>query len=160
MITSSSVLAGPARPSQRWRIVAAAITISVLAACSGDLGAAKLKGIPKGAKRDVVLSTMGTGPLTATRETDALRVVNGFRRQIFIAQARQIEVLWYREQPGTLDDPISQQTETPVVVEADTLVGWGWKFYSPFAVTMKLPDPARDSIRLDSMVKASAPKTK
>ena len=160
MIASSSVATVPASSTRRWRIVAATITLGVLAACSGDLGAAKLKGIPKGAKRDVVLSTMGTGPLTATSETDALRVVNGFRRQIFISQARQIEVLWYREQPGTLDDAISQETETPVVVEADTLVGWGWKFYSPFAVTMKLPDPVRDSIRLDSMVKASAPKTK
>ena len=108
----------------------------------------------------MVLSTLGTGPLTAAREHDALRIVNGFRRQIFITQARQLEVLWYREAPGSLDDRITAKTETPVVVEADTMVGWGWKFYAPFAVAMKLPNPTLDSIRLDSMARASAPPKK
>lgn len=141
-----------------WRIVGASLALFALAACSGDLGEAKLKTIPKGAKRDAVISTLGTGPLVATRENDALRIVSGFRRQVFISQARQIEVVWYREEPGTLDDRITAKTETPVIIEADSLVGWGWKFYSPFAATMKLPDPLRDSIRVDSMAKASAPK--
>ena len=146
-----------ARIAKPCRIVGASLGLLALAACSGDLGEAKLKTLPKGAKRDAVLGSLGTGPLVATRENDALRIVSGFRRQVFITQARQIEVVWYREEPGTLNDRITPKTETPVIIEADTLVGWGWKFYSPFAVTMKLPDPLRDSIRVDSMAKASAP---
>jgi hypothetical protein len=136
------------------------VALLLLAACSGDVGSAKLKSLPKAAKRAEILSTMGTGPLTATREPDQVRIVSGFRRQIFITQARQIEVLWYREEPGSLNDPITQKRETPVVVESDTLVGWGWKFYTPFAAQMKLPDPVRDSIRLDSIYKSQkvAPK--
>ena len=144
------------RRTTSWRVVGASLALWALTACAGDLGEAKLKAIPKGAKRDVVLAALGTGPLTAMRENDALRVVSGFRRQVFITQARQIEVVWYREEPGTLNDVITQKTETPVVIEADSLVGWGWKFYSPFAIEMKLPDPMREAFRLDSMAKASA----
>jgi len=143
----------------RWRLLGAAATLVVLAACSGDVGAAKLKSIPKGANREAILSTMGTGPIAAVRENDQLRVVNGFRRQVFISQARQIEVVWYREEPGSLDDVITQARETPVVIESDSLVGWGWKFYHPFALSMKLPDPVMDSIRIDSLSKSQQPKT-
>jgi hypothetical protein len=156
----SATTAIPPRFAKSWRLVGASIALFALAACSGDLGEAKLKAIPPGAKRDVVLTALGTGPLAAAKENDALRIVGGFRRQVFITQARQLEVVWYREAPGTLDDVITPKTETPVVIEADTLVGWGWKFYSPFAVAMKLPDPTREGFRLDSLAKASAaPKT-
>lgn len=138
----------------RLRPLGIATTFVVLAACSGDVGAGKLKNIPKAAKRDAILSTMGTGPIVAVRPDDGLRVVNGFRRQVFITQARQIEVVWYREEPGSLDDAITRARETPVIIESDSLVGWGWKFYGPFAAAMKIPDPMRDSSRLDSIYKA------
>lgn len=153
----SAAASSGSRRRTSWRLIGSSVALLVLSACSGDLGEAKLKAIPKGAKRDVVLAALGTGPLAATAENDALRIVSGFRRQVFITQARQVEVVWYREEPGTLDDVITPKTETPVVIEADTMVGWGWKFYSPFAVTMKLPDPTRDAFRLDSLAKASAP---
>jgi hypothetical protein len=132
----------------------------MLAACAGDLGEAKLKAIPTGADRATVFSALGTGPITAVRENDALRVVSGFRRQVFVTKARQIEVVWYREQPGSLEDPITQKTETPVVIEADSLLGWGWKFYHPLADSLKLPDPIKDAARIDSMSKAQQPKSK
>lgn len=145
-------------PRQVLQTIGAAALLSILAACGGDLGEEKLKTIPPGANREAVLSTMGAGPLVATQEFDRRRVVNGFRAMKFITQGRTIEVLWYREQPGSLEDVITQKTETPVVIEADTLVGWGWKFYHPFAVTMKLPDPIKDAARIDSMSKAQQPK--
>lgn len=158
MHTFSSVKSIASRAT--WRQFGAATALLFLAACGGDVGAEKLKGLAKGATRDVVLSTLGTGPVTAIRPDDQLRVVNGHRRQVFVSQARQIEVIWYREEPGSLDDRITQQTETPVVVESDTLVGWGWKFYQPFAASMKLPDPVRDSLRLDSIVRSQRPVAK
>ena len=161
MHTYSSVSTRFARvASSRWRLLGAALATSLLVACGGDLGEEKLKSIPPGANRDAVLSTLGTGPVAAVRENDQLRVVSGFRRQGFVTKARQIEVVWYREQPGSLEDPITQKTETPVVIEADSLLGWGWKFYHPLADSLKLPDPIKDAARIDSMSKAQQPKSK
>ncbi|MCU0615722.1 MAG: hypothetical protein MUD17_01375 [Gemmatimonadaceae bacterium] len=124
------------------------------------MGAARLKSLPTGAKRADVVSTMGSGPmgsgpLASSNPTDAPRLVNGFRRQAFMANGKIIEVLWYREEPGSLEDPILRESETPVVIEADTLVGWGWKFYPQYAADNRIPDPERDRRWKDSSDKAA-----
>jgi hypothetical protein len=141
-------------PRTLLQVVAAAATLAIVAACGGDVGAAKLKKLPEDASRDAVLQAVGNGPIIPQAENDRLRVVNGFRRQVFITNARQIEVIWYREEPGSLNDKITKDRETPILVENGKMLGWGWKYYQPFADSMKLPDPVRDSIRLDSIYKA------
>ena len=139
----------------RW-IGAAAIAATVfLAACGqSDVGKAKLKSIPPAARRDAVLAAMGTGPLAPTFPNEAPRIVNGFRRQMYITNGKTYEIFWYREEPGTVADPILKERETPVVMEGDTLAGWGWKFFSAYAATTHLPDPTQEKARLDSIYKA------
>ncbi|MEP6780101.1 MAG: hypothetical protein ABJC26_09450 [Gemmatimonadaceae bacterium] len=141
--------------------VAAFATLVFLAGCgSGDVGEAKLKTIPKGAHRAEVLSVMGTGPLVSASANDAPRIVSGFRRQMYIVGGKTYEVLWYRDEPGSLKDAIVRKSETPLVVEGDSLLGWGWKFYGPFAKTTNLPNPELDQVRLDSIMLAKDPKYK
>lgn len=139
----------------RW---AGAITLTgslLLAACGpSDIGASKLKPLHSGATRDQVLAAMGTGPLAPTKPADQPRIVNGFRRQMFITSGQAFEVFWYREEPGTVEDPILKERETPVLMVGDTLAGWGWKFYSPFAAKINLPDPTADQARLDSIYRS------
>lgn len=128
----------------------------LLAACGpSDVGASRLKSLETGADRSLVVSTMGNGPLASNVAADGPRLVNGFRRQAFIVNGRTIEVLWYREAPGSLSDPILKTAETPVVIEADTLVGWGWKFYPQFAADHNIPDPEQDRKWQDSVDKAA-----
>jgi hypothetical protein len=145
----------------RWLGSAALASALVLAACGpSDLGAAKLKPLKTGTPRATVLSTMGTGPLAPTSPMEQPRIVNGFRRQMYITNGGNgYEVLWYREEPGTVEDPILKERETPLVLVGDTLVGWGWKFYTPYAKKEKLPDPSHDAARLDSIYKSQNPDT-
>ena len=143
----------------RWLGAAALLTTLALTACGpSDVGASKLKVLPKAAPRASILAAMGTGPLSPTQPSEQARIVNGFRYQRFITNGGQnYEVLWYREEPGTVEDPILKTKETPIVVVSDTLVGWGWKFYTPYAKTIPLPDPSQDKIRIDSIYKAQNP---
>ncbi len=151
---SISSEAAPRRALHRGLAVGA-LTL-LLAACGpSDVGASRLKGLESGADRSLVVSTMGNGPLASNVAADAPRLVNGYRRQAFISNGRTIEVLWYREAPGSLNDPILKTAETPVVIESDTLVGWGWKFYPQFAADNNIPDPERDRRWQDSVDKAA-----
>ncbi len=149
------------RPSRtsRWIVGAALLTTLALVACGpSDVGASKLKAIPKGAPRATILAAMGTGPLAPTKAADEPRIVNGFRHQRYITNGGQsYELFWYREEPGTVEDPILKNRETPIVVVGDTLVGWGWKFFTPYAKQERLPDPSQDQARLDSIAKAHEP---
>jgi hypothetical protein len=144
---------------RKWVSVAVISAIVFVAACSSDIGAAKLKSIPKGAKRDVVLAAMGTGPLAAATPVDAPRIVDGFRRQKYLTGGQTYEVLWYREEPGSLADPITKERETPIVIQGDTLLLWGWSKYTPFAAKLNLPDPTHDKARADSIQRLQNPGT-
>ena len=107
--------------------------------------------------RDSVLAVMGTGPLVGTG-VDTLRMAHGFRRQAFMVAGAQYEVLWYRDTPGTLDDPILKERETPLVIEDNKLKGLGWSFYDKLAQEKNLPNPSLSKQRLDSIVQSQQPK--
>lgn len=139
----------------RWVGIAALTTTVIFAACGpSDVGAAKLKAIPKASRRETVLAAMGNGPLVPTTPGDQPRIVNGFRRQMYITHGKTYEIFWYRDEAGTVADPILKERETPVVMEDDTLAGWGWKFFTPYAASAHLPDPSQEKARLDSIYKA------
>lgn len=141
--------------TSRWLGAAALVTTLMLAACGpSDVGADKLKAIPKAARREAVLAGMGTGPLSPVTPAEQPRIVNGFRHQMYITNGKTYEIFWFRTEPGTVSDPILKERETPVVMEDDTLAGWGWKFFSPYAAKVPLPDPTQDKARLDSIVKS------
>ncbi len=130
------------------------IFVLVTACGSDDVGSAKLKALKTGDNKARIAAIIGDGPIVANTDADKLRVALGYRVQKFVSNGVMHEILWYRESPGTLEDELSKVGNTPIVLTADTLVGWGWDFYDEYAVKNGLPNPSRDAARLDSISKA------
>ena len=129
--------------SRRFACVLFASSFAFFASCGGgDLGASRLRKAHSGMPRDSVLALLGTGSVTATGG-DSSRVVNGFRHQRFLVNAQLMEVIWYREAPGSVSDKITREMETPVVLASDTVAGWGWKYYLADGIKIGLPDPLK-----------------
>lgn len=146
----------PLKLSNSKSLLVAVVSLALLGACGpSDLGADRLKSIDAGASQAELLQAMGQGPLVASG-ADTMRVINGFRRQEFLVEGNQYEVIWYRAEPGSLTDPITKERETPIVLNADTVMGWGWKYYQGRAKALDLPDPTRDAARLDSISKSQS----
>lgn len=118
--------------------------VLVLAACgdsSPDIGADKLEPLAEGTPKDSVLLVMGEGPLTA-QFADTLRLEKGFRRETYLIDGKQYEVLYYRELQGNVAEPVQQAKETPIVLQNGKVLGWGWKYYVKTAMPdLKLPNP-------------------
>ena len=129
------------RSARNWALLVAAVSLS---ACGKDqVGAKRLKPVIAGISKDSVLAIMGTGPLTATY-SDTLRLDHGFRVEKFLIDAKMYEVLYYREEPGNVTEPVEQYTETPVVLTDGKVLGWGWKYYVETAMEeLKLPSPIK-----------------
>ena len=119
-------------------------TALLLGACGdghADVGADKLAALTEGSPRDSVLHVFGTGPLTA-KYADTLRLEHGFRRERYLIAGRQYEVLYYRELPGTVTEPVQQAKETPVVLQEGKVLGLGWRYYVETAMpALQLPNP-------------------
>jgi hypothetical protein len=62
-------------------------------------------------------------------------------------------VIWYRETPGSVEEPITRENETPVLLQADTVIAAGWADFDETALKLNLPNPYRSQERLDSMIK-------
>jgi hypothetical protein len=112
---------------------------AVVTACGGDVGASRLRKTHAGMPRDSVLQIMGTGAVAATG-ADTARVVNGFRAQRYLLNGNEVEVLWYQETPGGVNDVFTQEGMTPVVLANDTLAGWGWKYYLADGIKLGIPN--------------------
>lgn len=140
-------------------VLAGAVVLA--AACgSSDLGGDKLKALKTGDTRAKVAEVMGTGPLTSSTGADSTRLMQGYRLQRYVTNGTTHEIIWYREKPGTLEDGLDASLVTPVVLVADTVVGWGWNFFSKYAAKNGLPDPSKDASRLDSIAKSQMSKAK
>ena len=128
---------------------------AMLVACGGggDLGADRLADVKSGDSRDALLTTLGNGPLAATG-SDTLRLANGYRRQRYFVNGVTYEVIWFRAEPGSLQDDIVRERETPILLAADTVMGWGWSFFDTKARELDLPNPMREKARLDSIANA------
>ncbi|GAB1342321.1 hypothetical protein [Gemmatimonas sp.] len=129
----------------RSTYIAFAAAAVLLAACgdssSNDVGADKLGVLAEGSPRDSVLLVMGQGPLTA-QYADSLRLEKGFRRENYVIDGQQYEVLYYRELQGNVAEQVQQAKETPVVLKDGKVLGWGWKYFVETAMTdLKLPNP-------------------
>jgi hypothetical protein len=126
---------------------AAVGALAALAACGpSDIGAAKLKGLDHGAPRSEVLERIGKGTLTGMNAVDSARLVNGHLHQIFLSRGERYEVIWYRETPGALNDSIGRTFQTPIVLHADTVEGWGWKFFEKRSQETGIPNPYRPTL--------------
>jgi hypothetical protein len=122
-------------------------TLVAVAACGpSDIGASKLKGLEHGDPRSEVLERIGQGTLTGMNAIDSARLVNGHLHQIFLSKGERYEVIWYRETPGALNDSIGRTFQTPIVIHADTVEGWGWKFFEKRSLETGIPNPYRPTV--------------
>ncbi|MBL0890513.1 MAG: hypothetical protein IBJ19_07855 [Gemmatimonadaceae bacterium] len=141
------------------RFAAFAAIAALVTACgpSDVVGKDKLDPIEGGMPISRVAEIIGKGPLTPLQPSDSLRLYNGFRTQIFLAAGSQYRVIWYREEAGSIEDAITRERETPILIHADTVVGKGWSFYDDKAQELGIPNPYRDRERLDSISRAQTP---
>lgn len=129
----------------RTTYIAFTAAVLTLTGCSdnssSDVGADKLSVLSEGTPRDSVLMVMGQGPLTA-QYADTMRLEKGFRRETYLINGKQLEVLYYRELQGNVAEPVVQAKETPLVLQGGKLVGWGWKYYVEIGMPeLDLPNP-------------------
>ena len=94
-----------------------------------------------GMTADSVLKVLGTGPLVANQPTDARHVINGFRRQAVVADGQIYTVVWYRTVAGSVNEPITPERESPVVLVADTVVATGWDAFRTLSAARGFPPP-------------------
>lgn len=128
------------------RFVCAVATVSLAACGSDEVGAERLEDVHAGMPKDSLMTIMGTGPLTATY-SDTMRLDHGFRVEKFLIDGRILEVLYYREKPGDVKEPVAQYTETPIVLADGKVLGWGWEFYVEEGMgKLKLPTPIKEQI--------------
>jgi hypothetical protein len=119
----------------------AVATLASLAACgSSEAGAARLKKAKVGMTRAELLAVVGEGPLSATGN-DSVRLVQGFRRSMYLTNAKMYEVIYMRDEPGNVRELVLQKQETPVVLADDKVLGWGWKYYVGAMKEFGLPSP-------------------
>jgi hypothetical protein len=126
------------------------------AACGGGdtPGSGKLEALKEGMTTAQALEAMGNGPLTAT-SSDTMRVVGGYRRMRYLLNGADFQVLFARDLPGDVKEPVLQAKESPIVFRNDTLLGWGWRFYVDEAMAKyALPTPLR---AIDTLTTPVAP---
>ena len=120
----------------------ASLTATVLLAACGtkEVGKSKLNDLERGISRTELLAKLGTGPLTAVG-SDTARLVSGFRHMRYFAAGKNFEVVYYREEAGNVAEPVEQAKETPVVLQEEKVLGWGWKYYVEAMKEFNLPTP-------------------
>jgi len=124
----------------------------VTACGDSQVGNSKLEAIHEGTSRDSVFTILGEGPLSATG-SDTARVVKGFRHMRYLTAGKLFEVVYYREQMGSVTEPVEQAIETPIVIADNKTLGWGWKFYVDAMKKYNLPTPLVEKVaKKDSQV--------
>ncbi len=120
-------------------------SITAIAACGGsdEPGSARLSNLKEGMTLTQALDAMGKGPLTATF-SDTMRVLNGYRRMRYLMNGADFNVVYSRDLPGDVKEPVLQAKETPIVFRNDTLLGWGWRYFVDEGMgKFQLPTPLR-----------------
>lgn len=127
-----------------------------IAACgpSDVVGNDRLKPVKEGMTKAELLPVIGTGPLSPITPLDEVRLTNGYRSQGYLVNGANYQVIWYREAAGTLQDTISRQVQTPIIIRNDTVMGWGWSFYDKKTSEYGIPNVLNDRVRIDSISKA------
>ena len=125
----------------------------LFAACgpSDLVGKEKVADLRVGMPRDSVLAMLGTGSLVPNQPSDSLRLLKGFRQQQFYSNGTLYQIIWYREKPGSVEEPIARETDTPVLLAEDLVVAAGWAEFDEAASRLNLPNPYRSQERLDSL---------
>ena len=127
--------------------VSLAAALTTLGACSDrkEVGADVLEAVEAGVPRDSLFELMGKGPLTANY-ADTLRVDHGFRLSKYFVNGDFFEVVYFREAPGDVAEPVKQAQETPVILRNGKVLGWGWRFYVEEGIgKLGLPTPLKEA---------------
>jgi len=122
------------------------------------VGKDKLGKIKEGAKLADVAAVIGEGPVKPMQPGDSLRLFHGYRNQQFLANGQTYRVIWVRDEPGSLEDEVVREKESPIVMVGDSVIGTGWTFFDNTAASVGLPNPYRTKERLDSLSRASVKK--
>ena len=134
----------------------------LLAACDSGpkdiVGKGKLDPLKGGTPVAEVVTLLGEGPLKPRQPSDTLRLLHGYRVQAFLAQGERYSVIWYREKEGNVEERITRELETPILMHADTVMGHGWSYFDEKASALGIPNPYRSKERMDSISKAQQPK--
>jgi hypothetical protein len=127
------------------RLVPVSLLLALAACATPEAGAERLKQLTVGITHDSLITLLGEGTLTAT-DANTVRLDHGHRRMRYLVEGKVYEVLYVRDVPGDVTEPVLQAVETPIVLSSDQKVlGWGWKFYVEEAMgTLKLPTPLHE----------------
>ncbi len=127
------------------RTIAFLLLASAAACGTSEVGSSTLNDLAVGMTRNEVLSRIGTGPLTAVG-TDSARLINGFRHMRYFSAGKNFEVIYFREELGSVSDPVEQKLETPIVLVDEKVLGTGWQFYVDAMKTYGLPTPLLEKV--------------
>jgi hypothetical protein len=133
------------RVLRRSSTMAMVLAAAAFAACGDDqVGSDVLGSVEAGLPKDSLLALMGTGPLSA-QFADTMRLERGYRISKYLMDGKLYEVLYFREKPGNVRDPVEQALETPVLLADGKVLGWGWEYYVEEGMgKLKLPTPLRE----------------
>ena len=117
-------------PTHRIRITLALLTLALSSACGSDeAGQEQLDLLDTGIAADSLFRLIGDGPMTATG-TDSINLFHGYRVSREYVDGKSYAVLFLRETPGDVTEPLDRTRETPIVLDDKlTVLGWGWSFY-------------------------------
>ena len=124
--------------------IAAAVT---MAACGADeAGAEKMELLSVGMSADSLFAVLPQGPVTGDG-ADTARVRDGYRLSRYLVNGQIYTVVYVRDIPGSVEEPVEQRRETPIVLDgSNAVVGWGWKFYVDEGMKkLGLPTPLSDT---------------
>lgn len=121
------------------------------------VGADTVAKVKEGMTADEAVAVLGEGKLTPHQKADSLRLFRGFRNQAYFVNGVRYQVIWYREKPGSIEENITRENETPILLQEGKVIGSGWKFYDAKATEVGLPNPLRAQERLDSIAKSQTP---
>ncbi|MBI4243208.1 MAG: DUF3192 domain-containing protein [Planctomycetes bacterium] len=92
-----------------------------------DVRTSNRENLPKltvGMKKNQVLGMMGTKTIVTK---DGSKINNPYTSETVMDSDGQVyEILFYYTNLNSIDDVISQDELTPVILTNDTLAGWGW----------------------------------
>jgi hypothetical protein len=125
--------------------------LALLVACgpsdapSDVVGKEKIEQLRVGMSRDSVLAVFGNGVLSPADASDTARLVRGFRSERHLIDGVAMQVLWYREQTGSVQESINPNLESPVLLQGDTVIAAGWRDYDEASRKWKLPNAYREA---------------
>ena len=120
------------RPINRLTL---AMPLFALATACAD---ARVKNLSEGIARDSLLTILRDGgePIGA----DSLPHV--YEAAAYLINGRRYEVFYYTKGDEVAGaDSLSPKKLTPIVLQNDTVSGWGWQHWDSVARTIKLPLP-------------------